>query len=121
MAGGQPGWLAALGRDAAALVAHQGLAVSIVLAAVLAAVAIGVYLPAPAARAVLVLAVVVAALIWVIGEAFGGILAGGATDPNSGLPLILLAVAYWPARPVTAPPPGPADVPAGLAGKGAPA
>jgi hypothetical protein len=27
----------------------------------------------------------------------GAILAGGATDPNSGLLLILLALAYWPA------------------------
>jgi hypothetical protein len=39
---------------------------------------------------------VVAAVIWVAGEAFGMILAGGATDPNSGLLLILLALAYWP-------------------------
>jgi hypothetical protein len=28
------------------------------------------------------------------------ILAGGATDPNSGLLLILLALAYWPSAPV---------------------
>ena len=40
----------------------------------------------------------VAALIWVVGEAFGTIPAGGATDPNSGLLLILLALTYWPAQ-----------------------
>jgi hypothetical protein len=40
----------------------------------------------------------VAAAIWVFGEAFGTILAGGGTDPNSGLLLILLAITYWPAR-----------------------
>ena len=105
MADGEPGWLAAIDRNAAALVAHQGLAASIVLAAALAVIAVGVYLPPPAARAALVLAIVVAAVIWVAGEAFGAILTGGATDPNSGLPLVLLALTYWPARAaVTAPP-----------------
>jgi hypothetical protein len=102
MASGQPGWLAALDNHAASLLAHQGLAASIVLAVALAVIAAGVYLPAPAARASVVLAIVVAALIWVFGEAFGAILARGATDPNSGLLLILLALAYWPARKVPA-------------------
>jgi hypothetical protein len=34
--------------------------------------------------------------IWVATENFGGILAGGATDPNSGPPVIILALTYWP-------------------------
>ena len=34
--------------------------------------------------------------IWVLGENFGGLLTGQATDPNSGLLLILLAAACWP-------------------------
>ena len=38
----------------------------------------------------------VAAVIWVVGEAFGTILTGGGTDPNSGPLLALLALAYWP-------------------------
>jgi lipopolysaccharide export LptBFGC system permease protein LptF len=104
MANGEPGWLAALDNHAASLLAHQGLAASIVLAAALALIAVGVYLPRPAARATVVLAIVVAAVIWVVGEAFGAILAGGATDPNSGLLLILISAAYWPVRAlVTAP------------------
>ncbi len=41
----------------------------------------------------------VAAFIWVFGEAFGQILTGGATDPNSGPLLALLALAYWPLAP----------------------
>jgi len=98
MTDGEPGWLAALDRGAASLVAHQGLAASIVLAAALAIVAVGVYLPAPAARGTLGLAIVVAAVIWVFGEAFGEIAAGGATDPNSGPLLALLALCYWPTR-----------------------
>jgi hypothetical protein len=96
MESGEPGWLTAIDRNAAALVAHQGLAASVVLAVALVIIAVGVYLPRPAARATLILALVVALVIWVVGEDFGAILAGGATDPNSGPLLALLAVAYWP-------------------------
>ncbi len=106
MASGEPGWLAALDKHSAALVAHQGLAASIVLAAALALVAVGVYLPAPVAKATLVLAIVLAAVIWVIGEAFGTILTGGGTDPNSGPLLALLALAYWPSAATIAARPG---------------
>ena len=50
------------------------------------------------------LAIVVAAFIWVFAEALGGILAGGGTDVNSGPLLALLALAYWPLRAVPASP-----------------
>jgi hypothetical protein len=99
MNSGEPGWLAALLRGGAALVANQGLATSVALAVAFVLIAVGVYLPAAAAKATLVLAVVVALVIWVFAQAFGGILASGATDPNSGPLLVLLALAYWPARP----------------------
>jgi hypothetical protein len=36
------------------------------------------------------------AVIWVAVQNFGGILAGGATDPNSGALVIMLALLYWP-------------------------
>jgi hypothetical protein len=98
MESGEPGWLAAIERGGASLVANQGLAASVVLAAALALIAIGVYLPRPFAQATLVLAIVVALMIWVVAQALGGILAGGSTDPNSGPLLVLLALAYWPAR-----------------------
>jgi hypothetical protein len=58
-------------------------------------VAASVFLPQPAARAAIVLAIVTAAAIW-LAEGLGGILTGGGTDPNSGLLLVLLALAYWP-------------------------
>jgi hypothetical protein len=102
MNSGEPGWLAAIERGGASLVADQGLAASIVLAVALAGIAIGVYLPQPFAKATLVLAIVVALVIWVVAQAFGGILAGGGTDPNSGPLLVLLALAYWPLRPASA-------------------
>jgi hypothetical protein len=96
MAAGEPGWVAGLENQAAAVLAHQGLIASIVLAVALIAIAAGVYMPPPLARSTLLLALVVAAFIWVFGEAFGQILAGGATDPNSAPVLALLALAYWP-------------------------
>ena len=106
MNSGQPGWLAAILRAAAALVAGQGLATSIVLAVACAVVAVGVYLPRRAAAAGLALAIVMAVVVWVAAQALGGILASGATDPNSGPLLVLLAMAYWPARTVLAQPVG---------------
>ncbi len=93
---GEPGWLAGLGKGAASLVAGRGLAAAVILAVAFVLIAAGVFLPRAGARVAVVLAIVVAALIWVIGQAFGMILATGATDPNSGPLLILLALAYWP-------------------------
>jgi hypothetical protein len=101
-ANGEPRWLAAIENAAAAAIGSHGLAVSIALAAACAFVAAGVFLPRPAARApvlariTVLLALVLAAVIWVAGQALGMILAGGATDPNSGLLLALIALAYWP-------------------------
>ena len=112
MADGESGWLATAERHAASLVAGSGLAASITLAVALAAIAVAVWLPRRAMKAALLLAIGVAAVIWVFGQALGGMLAGGATDPNSGPLLALLALAYWPARgaPAVARPPASADV-----------
>ena len=103
MASGQPGWLAKIDNLTAGLLAGHGEMVSIVFAVVLAVIALGVFLPAPATRVVLTLAVILAAVIWVIGEGLGGPFSGQATDPNSGPLLALLAAAYWPLRSVTRP------------------
>ncbi len=106
---GEPLWLQDLQKGAASLAGGQGLPASVVLAVALVLIAVGVYLPTRIARVTLVLAIVVAAVIWVFGEALGGILAGGATDVNSGPLLVLLAIAYWPMQPAPA---APATVPA---------
>jgi hypothetical protein len=98
MASGEPGWLASLDRSAASLVAGHGTTGAVILAVALGLVAAAIFLPAPGARAALVLAVVVAAAIWVVGENFGAIFAGSGTDPSTGPLLMLLAVAYWPVR-----------------------
>jgi len=115
MESGEPVWLQDLQKAGASLVGNQGLAASIVLAVALMLIAVGVYLPARIAKGTLVLAIVVAAFIWVFAQAFGGILASGATDVNSGPLLALLALAYWPLRTVPAAPqavPAPSAEPA---------
>ncbi len=96
MASGQPGWLAWTDTHAARTLGSHGLLAAIVLAAALAVVALGTYLPVRAARATIVLAIVLAALIW-LAEGMGGIFTGSGTDPNSGPLLALLALAFWPA------------------------
>jgi hypothetical protein len=109
MASGEPGWLAWIDNHAASALSHDGLAASIVLAAALLVVALGVYLPASGAKATLVLALILAAVIW-LAQGLGGMLTGSGTDPNSGPMLALLAIAYWPVaaalRPGPTPTPG---------------
>jgi hypothetical protein len=95
---GEPPWLAAISQHGAALLAHQGLAASVGLAAILGLIAVGVYLPPPAARVALAVAAVLAAAIGVAAQDLGGVLTGSGTDPESGPLLILLVLAYWPAR-----------------------
>ena len=107
MAAGEPGWLAWIDAHAASALRGQGLAASIGLAAVLAAVAFGIYLPSRAARKIIVLAVVVAALLW-LAQGLGGIFTGSGTDPNTGPLLALLALAFWPAVPAVPAVPAPA-------------
>jgi hypothetical protein len=94
--GSQPGWLARIDRSTETLLLHHGTTVAILLALVCVVVAVGVFLPPKITRIILVLAMVVFALIWVAVQNVGGILAGGATDPNSGLLVILLILIYWP-------------------------
>jgi hypothetical protein len=95
MAAGQPGWLASIDNHLGAFLSDRGPAVAIALAIVLVIVAVGVFLPTPAARAVIAAAIVTAAAIW-IAEGLGGLFSGAGTDPNSGPLLALLALAFWP-------------------------
>ena len=102
LASGEPSWLASLDLHAASLVDHKGFVISVALGVLLAAVAVGVYLPAPARNGVLVLAIVLSLAFWVIGENFGTLFTSGGTDVNSGPLLVLLSIAYWgrPTKPV---------------------
>ena len=92
---GEPGWIAAMDRGIASAAGGHGLAISIGLAVVFVAAGLGVFWPATT-RPALVLSVIVALAIWVLGENFGAIATGQGTDPNTGLLLVALAVAFWP-------------------------
>ncbi len=111
---GEPGWLDALDRHVASGVGDHGLLVATLLATSFLVVAAAVYLPRPWDRAVLVFAATLSVAIWVLGQNFGMMLAGGATDPNSGPLLALLVLAYWPLRHASAHHPVAAAVPATL-------
>lgn len=95
MPGAEPAWLARIDQQLAGLLSEHGGAVAVALGILLAVVAAGIYLPEPARRPLLTLAILTAAALW-LAEGFGGILTGSGTDPNTGPLLALLAVAYWP-------------------------
>lgn len=101
---GQPGWLDALVSAFGSASDEHGTALALAGALVLGLVAAGILLPAPFARAAVVLAVAVSAFVWVFGEALGSPVGGQATDPNSGPLLALIAVAYWPRTRTGSPP-----------------
>ncbi len=93
---GQPGWLGHIDRVSASFFLHHGTAAALLLAAMCLLAAISVYASPTFTQVMIVTAAVVFAVIWVAVQNFGGILAGGATDPNSGPLVILLALIYWP-------------------------
>jgi hypothetical protein len=95
MAQGQPAWLAWIDTHAANTLGAHGLAASIVLAILLIAVAVGIYLPDRSTKPAIAAAIALAVVIW-LAEGIGGIFTGAGTDPNSGPLLGLLALAYWP-------------------------
>jgi hypothetical protein len=92
---GEPAWLAWTDAHAASALTRHGPLAAVALAVVLVIVASGAFLPRRAARAVIVLAVVLAAALWV-AQGLGGILTGSATDPDTAPLLALLALAFWP-------------------------
>jgi hypothetical protein len=47
------------------------------------------------AQVAVVAAIVVSLLLWLIGQDLGELFTGGATDPNTGPLLVLLALTYW--------------------------
>src|ERR1700733_1696647 len=75
---GEPTWLAWLDAHAASALSQHSLPAAIVLAAGFAIVAFGVFAPRRAARAAIVLAVVLAAVLW-LAQGLGAILAGSGT------------------------------------------
>lgn len=96
MGDGQPAWLNGIITAFTFLSDGRGVVLTVIGTVVLALVAVGVLFPPPILRAAVVLAVVVSIVIWVVGEALGGVFGGQGTDLNSGPLLGLFAVVYWP-------------------------
>lgn len=102
MEDGAPAWVRGVDRLFARGLAHHGTEASVALAVLFALIALAVFGSRTITRIGLALAVALAAVIWVVGEALGEIATGQATDPNTGIPLILLAAVFWPVRHPTA-------------------
>ena len=96
MATGQPGWLVHIDRWSEAVLLHDGTAVAVLFALFCVLVAVSVYLHPTVTQIVLVVAMVAIGFVWVTVQDFGGDLAPGATDPNSGLLVVLFILSYWP-------------------------
>jgi len=87
-------WLSSVQNSAADAAKGNGLIIAIVLAALSVAIGVAVRINWRP-KVFLWIAIVLSLAFWVIGQGFGGIFAGGATDPNAGLLFVLLAVALY--------------------------
>ncbi len=97
-------WLSTVQDWAAEGAQGNGLVIALLLAAVSAVIGIAVAIDWRP-RQFLVLAIGLNLLYWVLGQGFGGIFEGGATDPNAGLLFVLLALALYPLTPAGRPRP----------------
>jgi hypothetical protein len=89
-----PAWLATLQNGFADATKGHGLIIAVALAALSVTIGLAVafnWKP----RTFLGIAIGLNLVYWVIGQGFGGILAGGATDPNAGPLFILLSVVLY--------------------------
>jgi hypothetical protein len=87
-------WLSSVQDGFASITKGNGLIFALILAALSAAIAVSVAINWRASE-FLILAAVLNLIYWVVGQGFGGMFAGGATDPNAGLLFILLAYVMY--------------------------
>jgi hypothetical protein len=87
-------WLSSLQDGFASVTKGNGLIFALILAALSAAVALGVGFNRYA-KQLLILAAAIDLLYWLVGQGFGGIFQGGATDPNSAPLFMLMAYAVY--------------------------
>ena len=92
----EPSFLAGLDRTVAGLVGQAGNPLELLLAASEVLIGIHVLRGGRLERPALWVGIALSSVFWVLGQNFGGILAGGATDPNSGPIYVLLAATLYP-------------------------
>jgi hypothetical protein len=90
----QPQWLADTSHHAYQLVGSHPLLVPVALAAVEAAVGLGVF-ALRSRRVALTTGIALATVFWVVFENLGGIVGGDATDPGAAPLLIILGLSLW--------------------------
>jgi hypothetical protein len=95
-------WLSNAQVQVANAVEGAGVPIALVLAALSAAIGVAVAVNWRA-RAFLWLSIVLNLAFWVLGQGFGGMFAGGATDPNAGPLFVLLAFVLYSLVPATVP------------------
>jgi len=95
-------WLSSVQNGFATAAKGNGLIIALVLAFVSFAIGIAVAVNWHP-RKFLIAAIVLNLIYWVVGQGFGGIFAGGATDPNAGPLFVLLACALYALVPVGQP------------------
>ncbi|HEY5317763.1 MAG TPA: hypothetical protein VIJ20_07265, partial [Solirubrobacteraceae bacterium] len=87
-------WLASVQNGFMDVTKGHGLIISVVLAAL--SIVIGLAVACSwRPKTFLWIAIALNLLYWVVGQGFGGMFAGGATDPNAGPMFILLAVGLY--------------------------
>ena len=116
--GGQPGWLASLDYHVGSFINHFGTPIApssvhmstaqmammqtssgsgywfiLLVALIQLSIGIAIFLPRYYRNLAIFLGIVLSLLFWVIGQSFGGVFTGLATDPNAGVLFVLLAVA----------------------------
>ncbi len=87
-------WLSSVQNGFASITKGNGLVFALVLSGLSAAIGIAVAVNWRA-KEFLILAAVLNLVFWVVGQGFGGIFAGGATDPNAGLLFIVLSYTLY--------------------------
>jgi len=88
-------WLSSMQDGFASITNGDGFVFAVILSALSAAIGIGVGVNGRFAKDLLALSVVLNLLYWLVGQGFGGIFQGGATDPNSAPLFILLAYVLY--------------------------
>jgi hypothetical protein len=91
-AGDAPGWLASLDRSVAAHLSGSGTTTGILFVVVLAAIGLGAIVPGISRRVATGAGIVLATVMWVLGQSLGELYTGQSTDPNSAPLLVLLAL-----------------------------
>lgn len=94
----EPGLIAGLDRTVVGFVERAGNPLELLIGAVEVLIGVHVLRGGRRVRPVLWAGIVLSLVFWVLGQNFGGILAGGATDPNSGPLYVLLAATVYPRR-----------------------